>query len=331
MTRSPTSSRPGRAETTVWDAPSTLPHPTQPTLTGYSPSYRRHLITALVCALWVLTGCGDEPDLLAHGAREIPGTLHADYLTARPFSVSPDARMLVFAKPLTAEQRDGDVLDFDRGRLTSFRLLDLDNGTQSPLPDMTPAQTELLERYGLLHEAPCWHSDSSRLLFRTRYASYLEFGPLHGDPVWSLDREAPAGLAPGCGERPPPFVSTQVIGRFRVERNGVETLRVHHAGKPGVLLEVRPDGLNTQINVGSAVLSPRGDRLALVYSEGVGSFSGRSKAVVVSARDGDETLRPLGGTVLIVDWIDEDRLVGYARPDGRREYALFTWTLDVAR
>ena len=39
-------------------------------------------------------------------------------------------------------------------------------------------------------------------------------------------------------------------------------------------------------------------------------------------------VRQLGSGVLILDWLDERRLIGYARPDGRRAHALFTWSLD---
>jgi hypothetical protein len=258
----------------------------------------------LVACLLLTAGCGNDPDLLAFGARELPGTVDADYLTARPFSVSPDASMLVFATPLVPEQHDGEVLEFDRGRLESFRILDLETGSKTAFPTLPPTHSEMLERYGLLHEAPCWNADSHTLLFRTRSRSYLKLGPLHADPTWSLVREAPAGLDPECGKRSAPFIGSRAVGRFRVE------------------------GANTQVTVSDARLSPGGDRLAIVYSRGLGSFTGKAHAAVVSTRADDAPARPLGSGVLIVDWLDQRRLVGYARPDGRREYALFTWMLD---
>ncbi len=282
----------------------------------------------LVACLLLTAGCGNDPDLLAFGARELPGTVDADYLTARPFSVSPDASMLVFATPLVPEQHDGEVLEFDRGRLESFRILDLETGSKTAFPTLPPTHSEMLERYGLLHEAPCWNADSHTLLFRTRSRSYLKLGPLHADPTWSLVREAPAGLDPECGKRSAPFIGSRAVGRFRVERPDGKALRVRHAESSKVLFEVRPEGANTQVTVSDARLSPGGDRLAIVYSRGLGSFTGKAHAAVVSTRADDAPARPLGSGVLIVDWLDQRRLVGYARPDGRREYALFTWMLD---
>jgi hypothetical protein len=282
----------------------------------------------LLAALWLLAGCGSEPDLLAFGARELPGTAEADYLTARPFSAAPDASMLVFATRLPAREESDDLLAFDRSRLASFRILDLDTGSKLALPALPPERLRDLELHGLLHEAPCWHADSRTLLFRTRTRSYLRFGPLYADPAWSLARRAPAGLDPACGERSGPFIGTRVVGRFSIERPEGKALRIRHTDAPGVLFEVQPDGAATQVTVSDAKLSPSGDALAVVYSKGVGSFTGKAHAAVVSVREATSPARPLGSGVLILDWLDERRLVGYARPDGRRNHALFSWSLD---
>lgn len=283
---------------------------------------------ALLAALWLIAGCGNDPDLLARGATELPGTAHADYLSARPFSLAPDTSMLVFAAPLSEQQQAGDTLAFDLGRLASFRILDLASGSHAALPALPAEQHAHLERHGLLHQAPCWHADSRTLLFRTTTRGYLSFGPLYADPTWSQVEPAPAGLDPACGERPGPFIGTRTVGRFMIERHDGKDLRVRHPDAAGILLEVQPGGLSDRVNVSDARLSPRGDRLVLVYSSDAGSFAGRSLATVVSVRAGDPPLHPLGRGVLVVDWLDDRRLVGYARPDGRRDYALFTWALD---
>lgn len=286
----------------------------------------RHV--ALLAALWLIAGCGNDPDLLDHGAHELPGTADADYLTARPFSVAPDASMLVFATRLTDQQQAGDTLAFDLGRLASFRILDLATGSHVALPALPPEHHGYLERQGLLHEAPCWHADSRTLSFRMPLRGYLVFGPLYADPSWSQSGSRPAGLDPACGERPGPFIANRTVGRFRIERPDGKALRVRHPDAAGVLLEVQPDGLSNRVNVSDAQLSPHGDRLALVYSSDMGSLAGRAHAAVVSVRPDEPPSRPLGRGVLIVDWLDDRRLVGYARPDGRRVHALFTWALD---
>lgn len=295
-------------------------HPLSRTMPRPSPG--------LLALVLLLVGCGNEPDLLAFGARELPGTTDADYLTARPFSVAPDASMLIYATRLPAEQPVEDDFEFDRGRLASFRILDLDSGSEVTLPALPPEHHEHLALHGLLHEAPCWHADSRTLLFRTRTRSYLRFGPLYAEPGWSLASSAPAGLDPACGERSGPFIGSRPVGRFRVERPDGKALRVRHAASADVLFEVHPDGAATQVTISDAKLSPNGEALAVVYSRGVGSFTGKAHAAVVSARAKDPPVRQLGSGVLILDWLDERRLIGYARPDGRRDYALFTWSLD---
>jgi hypothetical protein len=151
---------------------------------------------------------------------------------------------------------------------------------------------------------------------------------MDGLPTWDLIDEAPPGLASGCGERAGPVIGGKTLGAFSITRPGGRGLRITHRSRPGQpLFELHPDGELQQVTVGMARLSPSGDRLALVHATGTGSFTGRAIATVVSIRPGEATARPLGGTVLELQWRDEERLVGYARPDGRREYALFAWDL----
>ncbi len=275
----------------------------------------------------LLGSCGSEPDLLELGARELPGTLGADYLGAQPFAVAPDGSRLVFATSLDAVQMEASPLDLHRHRLMSFRIFDLHSGNIVSLPEPPARVLETVDRYGLPHRAPCWLNDSRSVLFHTAFPKFLRFGPLDAEPAWTLVDGKSPGLQVRCGERHGPVIGARDVGRFRIERPGGTALRVSVAGQPGALFEMAPEGVSTQVTVSGAALAPDGDRLALTYASGLGSFTGRSHGVVVSARRGEPAARALGGGVLVLDWLNPSTLIGYARPSGRKAFALFTWEL----
>jgi hypothetical protein len=287
-------------------------------------------LLATILATAMLAGCGNGPDVVALGARELPGTLGAAYLAARPFSLSPTGEGLVFALDGPPPAASDTNLEIDLGLVASLRRLEFASGEISPLPTPPAAIREAISRYGLLHEPGCWTNDGKALLLRTAHRRLLRLAPMGGLPKWHLIDGAPPGIAPGCGERAGPVIGEKMIGAFSITRPGGRGLRITHRSRPGQpLFELHPDGELQQVTVGTARLSPSGDRLALVHATGMGSFTGRAIATVVSIRPGEATSRPLGGTVLELQWRDEGRLVGYARPDGRKEYALFAWDLGL--
>ncbi|MDX1592863.1 MAG: hypothetical protein R3298_01355 [Gammaproteobacteria bacterium] len=282
---------------------------------------------SLACAALLAACASEEPDVVERGAVEIPGTLGADYLGSRPFSLAPGGARLVYAVTPVSGTDDPDPERLDLELLRSFRILDLETGTRDALPPAGKTAREALVKYGLLHEAPCWLADGESLLFRTAFPAFLRVDTGREEDAWQLLRERPPGYDPECHAPREPLVASRVIGPFRVERPNGTGLRVTLSGASRTLLDLPPGGLGDQITVAEARLAPDGTRLALVYAEGTGSFTGPSSGVVLSAGPGPMEPVRLGRGVLTLRWRDERQLIGYARPSGRREYALFAWDL----
>jgi hypothetical protein len=73
-------------------------------------------------------------------------------------------------------------------------------------------------------------------------------------------------------------------------------------------------------------LAPGGQRLALAYAAGSGSFVGRVHGVLIDAEPG-VPVTPLGGGVRKLAWAaDGSALYGYGRADSTRGYAIYRWT-----
>jgi hypothetical protein len=281
----------------------------------------------LLAAAVLLTACESHPDLLALGAQELPGTAGADYLAAKPFSVAPGGHQLLFAVTTEPGAADESNSAFDQRLLANFRLYDLVKEQARALPPLPEQVREAVTRYGLLHEAPCWTGNGRQLFFRTPSRRYLRLGQLDTAPSWSITDQVPPDIDPECGKRQGPFIASRTIGPFRIDRPGESGLRISLTSRPATLFEAHPSCPGGQLTIREARLAPGGDRLALTYAHGTGSFTGRPNGLLVSARDGESPSRQLGAGVLVLGWLDDQRLVGYARADGQRDHALFTWNL----
>jgi hypothetical protein len=124
-------------------------------------------LLASILAIALLAGCSNGPDVVAQGARELPGTLGAAYLAARPFSLSPTGESLVFALGEPPPAASDTNLEIDLRLVASLRRLDFASGELSPLPAPPATIRDAIARYGLLREPGCWTDDGKALLMRT--------------------------------------------------------------------------------------------------------------------------------------------------------------------
>jgi hypothetical protein len=271
--------------------------------------------------------CYAPPSVSEEGAERIEATAGVGSAVLDDFAVSPSGDRILFAResqrPVAEEALD-DLL----GALGRFAILDRPGGRLRSVGVDEGLGPVVGERQGLAVGPLCWPETGDTVYLGISAGPAIAVDAAAPDPEWRLMARAAPPDAVGCpvgalwwralqGEVGR-FVVEDVDGRVRVESREDGRLLFEYGG-----VLTAPDAYLQDVR-----LAPGGDRLAVVVSRGLGSFSGAAELFVVSMADGDPPRRSLGGPVFHVRWAGRDALFAVSTLDGGPERAIYYWDLS---
>jgi hypothetical protein len=261
------------------------------------------------------------------GAERIEATAGVGSAVLDDFAVSPAGDRVLFARAsqlAAAEAAPDDLL----GALEGFAIMDLPGGRLRSV-DVDEGLGEVVgARPGLTVGPLCWSETGDTVYLGTSAGPAIAVDAAAPEPEWRLTERAapPDPIACPVGAlwwralrgEVGRFVVGDEDGRVRVESRENGRLLFEYEG-----VLTAPDAYLQDVR-----LAPGGDRLAVVVSRGLGSFSGAAELFVVSMGDRDPPPRSLGGPVFNVRWAGRDALFSVSALDGGPERAIYFWDLS---
>lgn len=260
-------------------------------------------------------GCRNPEHPSERGAHLLPQTEGLELRSDALFSLSPSGGLVLFTRSPSApgaregvDDRTPDTVSYARSLVQTLarsvlyevtgrsRSIDVDASTFGPVAEVQPEAF-----LGPI----CWTASGDTAYIAGSGPDALAVAVDEPRPAWRLVRFEEATRQRRCPEPAPrgqqlfgdhgPFVIEWVASRRSIQvrdRTSPRRILLRHRG---TLL--RPD-----VGLAEVILAPGGNRLAIVVSRGLGSFTGTPELILISRATLDSEPILLGGPVYRVHW-----------------------------
>ena len=252
-------------------------------------------------------------------------------------SLSPAGDLLLFSLSPSAPADGDEALDRLHGRSASDDAIDvlasyvihvLATGELiRPAVDRQVFERLAEERTDLFFGRPCWSPAGDSVYLGSSPDSAIALPVAGPTPEWVLAKRT-AEASGACQELP--SRGEQLLGDhgdFLIERSSGGSIVVRDRNPPRRVLLDRDGTLaRPHVTLAEVAVAPGGQRLAVILSQGRGSFTGPLELWLVSRVDGDVAARRMGGPVYGVTWTSSGtQLLGASRIQGMRQLAIYRW------
>jgi len=287
-------------------------------------------VTETAALLLVVASCGPGPlDPRATGGQLLPGSEGLDYLGGNPFSISPDGRWLLFAKPIVDAADGADDLEaFTLRQLEAFVLYDLNQLEGKPIGLSAGAREFVASGAAVFPDGGCWIPDGDRVVVHNEFGRYLGIDPAADQPEWQAIDSEPFAYRGYCSREDKTWQESESVGPFRIAHARGRLVIIIDAHDPRKVFAMHraPKFPGMGIFVDDVHLSLDGWRLAYTITPHFGSFAGNSRGFVVSYDAPPDHPMVLGSPVHAMQWAPDGSTI-YADIVHDGQTAIYRWRL----
>jgi hypothetical protein len=274
--------------------------------------------------------CSAPPSVQDRGAEKVAGTEGVAGAVLDAYAVSPSGNLILFSREDSTALPAAEALDADLQPLHGFYILDRRTGDLRPVGVDTPSlRAAAAARSDLLLGSPCWSNEEDAVRLGVRAGPSVVLNVTESPLDWRMGDRPTAPDSLTCPPwRPHGSDLLEGTGAFLIETTD-RTIRVTVRGDPDrVLLDYAGTQLAPNTYLNDVRPAPVGQRIAVVVSRGLGSFTGASELFVLSIEEGESASRSLGGPVFDVRWSRDGReLFAVSNDPPGRGRAIFRWTV----
>jgi hypothetical protein len=284
--------------------------------------------SAIVPVAFLGAACHAPPSVAEQGAVLIVGTVGVGSVAQDAFAVSPSGEQILFAR----ENRSGvdaETVAVEQQPLLGFAILDRRSGrVQAVGIEVEGLRSAVESDPGLVLGSLCWMENEQTVYLGTSVGPSISVRIGDAMPEWRLGTQGVGSDPVACpastrwwqepGGGISPFVVDDRGGAVRVTRRRDGRVLFEYGG-----VLAAPDAY-----IHDALLAPDGNRIAIVVSRGLGSFTGPSELFVVSVAGSDPAHMALGGPVYNVRWSSTGELFAVSNLERSRERAIFVWAIQ---